>query len=531
MDWESYLFDSDRMSEVPFLEKLQATLVPKKRSNLLVKSKPVPPYGHKTFTIVEPTDSSSGVVTSSEDELPAKDEYEISDSYYDGYTSPLEKAIVFVVNAVGTVYAFFLMWIILIVWAVFGIIYKAPQTWQIIMQNGQSVQTYIWDSLLMRQQMDDTNNQLRLVGRIKSRHLSLKRMLQKQVADHIKPVNMNQTTVEDNAKLLDRNWFDKLCSFCSSMLGSIPTLIIYWLGIAVWIACGRLPTPTENEPPYTASNPQYGQWTNSWQMYINTATAVELLISSVLLANVRARNDQYMEDQAERICLLDARIESIARQVTGDDDDNPTVEIDQAPRDKIQEGISWYAEVIGNGVGLLISTAVFGAWIAVGPHMNWNDNWQLIIGTYTGLVGYIDGFVLREVYGSVMDNESKYFYELMDESQELLDIAGINYKLKRPVPDNRASFYISQRVSHILSSEWAVVTSVVTVLVLIVIASLMHWNLTAQLICNTPTMIIEGFCLLVLMQAHNWSYYERRTVLLQLTTARELLYNYYSTFI
>jgi len=34
------------------------------------------------------------------------------------------------------------------------------------------------------------------------------------------------------------------------------------------------------------------------------------------------------------------------------------------------------------------------------------------------------------------------------------------------------------------------------------VASAMRWTTTAQLLCNTPTMIIEGFLLLVLIEAH-----------------------------
>lgn len=38
----------------------------------------------------------------------------------------------------------------------------------------------------------------------------------------------------------------------------------------------------------------------------------------------------------------------------------------------------------------------------------------------------------------------------------------------------------------------------------------MRWSETGQLICNTPTMIVEGFLLPVLIQAHNTTHSQRR---------------------
>jgi hypothetical protein len=40
------------------------------------------------------------------------------------------------------------------------------------------------------------------------------------------------------------------------------------------------------------------------------------------------------------------------------------------------------------------------------------------------------------------------------------------------------------------------------VIMLLAVASIMRWSETGQLLCNNPTMIIEGFLLLALIQAH-----------------------------
>lgn len=160
---------------------------------------------------------------------------------------------------------------------------------------------------------------------------------------------------------------------------------------------------------------------------------------------------------------------------------------------------------------MIISIGVFIVWLSIGSSMKWNSNWWLIIGTYTGLVGFIDGFVLREVYFSITKYEEAKFATLLQDSQELLDIAGIPVELEIPkIKDNKIN-RISTYINDICSNKWSVIVSVGIVILLIIIASAMKWSETGQLLANTPTMIIEGFFLLILIQAHNWAD-ERRSI-------------------
>ena len=62
----------------------------------------------------------------------------------------------------------------------------------------------------------------------------------------------------------------------------------------------------------------------------------------------------------------------------------------------------------------------------------------------------------------------------------------------------RISHRVGQCAGHIL----AVFLAGAVVIALLVTATAMSWTTTAQLLCNTPTMIIEGGMLLVLMMAH-----------------------------
>lgn len=79
----------------------------------------------------------------------------------------------------------------------------------------------------------------------------------------------------------------------------------------------------------------------------------------------------------------------------------------------------------------------------------------------------------------------------------------------------------------VCSNPWSVVASVVTVIGLISIAAGLKWSQTGQLICNTFTIIIEGFCMMVLIQAHGWTDYKRRFTVKELAISRELSFQYY----
>jgi low-affinity ferrous iron transport protein len=70
------------------------------------------------------------------------------------------------------------------------------------------------------------------------------------------------------------------------------------------------------------------------------------------------------------------------------------------------------------------------------------------------------------------------------------------------------------------------VGAVLVVVGLLVAASILQWSETGQLLCNTPTMIVEGFLRLVLIQAHNCSNMERARDLIELLKRRLLLRSY-----
>lgn len=454
------------------------------------------------------------------------EEFEIDNDF----ASPLDTFIGWAVDVTASIYMLWFVILILIAWIIWGAATSAPAVWQIAMQDGQSIQTYVWDTFLMRQQLDDNEKFLILSGKLKSRVETIKRLITKvqnenpdfNIQDKLDQIQNLDNHEYRKVHFKKKSWFDKLSEIVSLSLGNLYAVIIYWIGMFVWIGCGKIPNNNG-----TKEDPLMQTFSNNWQMYINTAIAIELLFTSVFLEHVRASSNDFIMEQVKTFNRIDYDLEALARKITLDTEENVLITVKRCHRDTIQKWISVYANIIGNGLGLIISTCVFIAWFCIGHPMHWNDNWWLVIGTYTGLVGFVDGFVLREVFFSLTSYEHQQFYDLFEESQGIVDMCGIPYEMKRYKPKITLDTKISLWINDLCSSKWSVVGSVLVVIGLIVMACAMSWSETAQLICNTPTMIIEGFFLLILIQAHNWADDERSNMVGELVASRLYVYNYF----
>lgn len=425
----------------------------------------------------------------------------------------------YAVRFAGTIHMFILLWALLIAWIIWGCIKNGPDQWQIVMQDGQSIQTYVWDTFLMRQQLDDTEGFLTTYGKLKSRNRTIKRLIEKMITNEkenpiMKKREESSLKTEYTVEYKSLTYFDRLSNKVSNIMGSVTSISFYWIGIFIWVGMGAYPILVDGK---------LETWSDKWQMTINTATAVELLVTSVFLQNIRTRNNDLMRNQLEIFDEFDAKLELLTRYIMEDDTPNPEVIVQHCPREGIEWWISKYSDIIGTGIGLIISIIVFAIWIGIGPVMSWNDDWWLIIGTYTGLVGFIDGFILREVFFKITEYEESKFYELLEDSHQLLDLLSLQY----PTPNRNTKKSTLDRISETAnkwcSCKWAVLSSVFMVIILLIISSVLKWSTTGQLIANTPTMIIEGFFLLFLIRAHNWADKTRRIWLEELTIVRAVM--------
>ncbi|EEB07848.1 iron/zinc ion transporter [Schizosaccharomyces japonicus yFS275] len=403
-----------------------------------------------------------------------------------------------VTEYMGSAIVFLITLAILIAWAVWGIVARAPNQWQIVMQDGSSIQCYISDTLLMRQQQNNYTQLLINVAELRSRLVSLKRMFLKLQHDEGEaiPVDENYTPLVDRADLQDtvgdavklpvENVFDVVCNWISRATGSIYSSILYWICIIIWAASGTLIGFNDN-----------------WQLYINTAVAVELTFTSVFLQNTRHRHMRYLEHCLSAIIHIDSVLELELRRQSGDRQENPICAIKSMKVSRSCRAIDYYSDVIGSGIGAIICFAVLLVWLIMGKPMNYSDDWWLIIGTYTGLVGFLDGFVLRNVYYRQDTYSDNQIETLIEEDEAMFQTLGFPLPYEKTKIPHAFGYKVSEFVGNVCSSPWAVAASVLIIAALLIIACILHWSTTGQLLCNTPTMIIEGALLIILLEAHN----------------------------
>lgn len=414
----------------------------------------------------------------------------------------------------GTRVTFITTILLLIIWAVIGGVLGAPEVWQIVMQDVGSIQCYISDTLLMRQQHNHYYTLLHIVSQLRSRNNTQNRLLHSsEFHNNVDTEKVKNMIIEDDVgdavHLPYENMFDRVCDAVSIAVGSLYGWAVFWGGIFVWVGFGNSL-----------------EWSDLWQLYINTAVAVELTFTSMFLQNTRHRHMQYLEKCLKSIMETDCELEILLRQRTGDNEPNPTITIEPHKVSRAVRAINYYGDVVGTGAGAVISVIVFAIWLAVGNSMEWDSNWWLIIGTYTGLVGFIDGFVLRNVYFRQDVALDEQFKVLIDADEQIYQYLNLPLPTE-PIPeDRRLHTRISNWMGYICAKSGAVLVSILIVLALIGVASGMEWNQTGQLLCNTPTMIIEGFLLIVLIQAHNMSNMKRRVQLHDILVRRLKLLQY-----
>jgi low-affinity ferrous iron transport protein len=209
------------------------------------------------------------------------------------------------------------------------------------------------------------------------------------------------------------------------------------------------------------------------------------------------------------IYLVGAALELRLRTITGDCIENRPVVIFAPKRGTIQRGIDYYADLVGTLIGIAL-LFVFIIWVVVGPSMSFSSNWWLLIGTYAGLIGMNDGFVLRNIYNQLGGYENAEFVQMTYDDMDMLAVIGVSQLNEERVADNSLSCRISVAMGNFCSHEMTVILGAVTIVGLINGASAMGWSVTGQLLCNVPPSIIESFFMMILITGHNIGDAKRR---------------------
>ncbi|KAK9318120.1 Low affinity iron permease-domain-containing protein [Lipomyces starkeyi] len=418
-----------------------------------------------------------------------------------------------VVHVAGSGFVFVLVMTILLVWALLGIKYGQSEMWQVVISDFQAIFCYIFDSFLMRQQLIGHDSIMMVAARLQSRNISNRRMLRHFVEK--KSDKLSQIEVLDQNLITSEfpkvNWLARLSNYAASVTGHIITIFLFWICIFVWIGFG-----------------QYCGWSDEWQLYINSATSALMVFVFVFLENIREQHRTYSESCLDLIHKTDSSLELRLRIATGDTIDNETVVIPGPQVTKIQRAIYYYADLVGSLVGIGLMLIVIVIWVVIGPAMSFDSDWWLIIGTYTGLIGMTDGFILRNVFYHLGQHEDQAFDQIRTEDLAMFDVIGASPPAEDEIRDSGLSFRISASVDHFCSHEYVVVLGTMIMIVLVIGASVMKWSTTGQLLCNIPPSVIESFLMIILITSQNMADAKRRAVLFNMYQRRRYLLSYVS---
>ncbi|OSS52347.1 hypothetical protein B5807_02777 [Epicoccum nigrum] len=410
----------------------------------------------------------------------------------------LDRWLDLIVSISGSEPVYVTILVALVVWAFLGIPFGTSTSYKIIISDAQAIVNLVFDAFLMRQQFNQHDNLLMVAGSLRSRISSHKRMLTSLVASgklsRTCAAHFHTLSRGDGQDSLPReSRLTALSSMLSGVLGHMATAVAFWACILVWLGFG----------PYCG-------WSSTWQLYINSATSALMVLLLGFLANVRERHGRHAAACLRAIWEADAALERSLRALTADALENPAVALPERNRSLIQRGIDYYADLVGTLAGVAILVVVVVAWIACGPALGFDASWWLLMGTYAGLVGLNDGFVLRNVCQVLGNYEDEQFEHVDRDDQDALAIIGVESLAEERVTASSFSYRLSVRVGFFCSHERTVVLGLLFVIGLIVGASVMRWNETGQLLCNIPPSVVESFFTLILITGHNVGEKKRR---------------------
>ncbi|KAJ4377030.1 hypothetical protein N0V86_006469 [Didymella sp. IMI 355093] len=419
-----------------------------------------------------------------------------------------------IVEISGSEFTYVTILLGLLVWAFLGIPYGSAASYKIVISDAQAIINLVFDAFLMRQQFNQHDNLLMVAGSLRSRVSSHKRMLRHLVAKgqitRIDAAKFKALPLQAQAEQLpEEGWLTRLSSALSSFLGHVGTAAGFWCCVFIWLGFG----------PYCG-------WSNTWQLYINSATSALMVLLLAFLANVRERHSRHASECLKSIWKADAALELTLREMTGDQIENPVVVLPERKRSGVQRAIDYYADLVGTLAGVAILVIVVIIWIVCGPALHFDANWWLMMGTYAGLVGLNDGFVLRNICQVLGDHEDEQFDQVNREDHNTLAIVGVEGLDEERVTAQSFSYRISVRLGYFCSHQWMVVTGVIWIIGLVIGASAMRWSETGQLLCNIPPSIIESFFTLILITGHNVGEAKRRVDLYNIHFRRLKLISY-----
>lgn len=406
---------------------------------------------------------------------------------------PVDRWLDVTVRWVGSAPVFLFIISGLLTWALMGIHFSHSDIWVAAISDVQAILSYVFDSLLMRQLLREYSEQREAMLKIQSRCNSHQRMMA-IVKEKLGPEGIYRIAEKCEDEPLEpldhgvrtQSLFARCVIAAAKTFGHIISAGLYWICIFIWLSFGS-----------------HCSWSTRWQLYINDTTSALMVLVFAFLACLRECYADYTNTCLDAIFRLDSTLEKELRRLSQDDLPNQTEVILPPKENFLQVAIFYYADIIGTLVGIIFLVLVIITWVAVGPVFHFNNNWWLLIGTYAGLVGLFDSFVLRNIQGKVFQYISSQTRIVEKGDARLFD--GLSVAIpsasgaKRPSLSQRVSRWMDAVSSHL----FVVIAGFLLTIGCLAASSAMKWSLTGQLISNVPPSIIETFFMLILITGQN----------------------------
>ncbi|RMZ86751.1 hypothetical protein DV736_g6022, partial [Chaetothyriales sp. CBS 134916] len=193
-------------------------------------------------------------------------------------------------------------------WPFSGIRFGRSTDWTVTISDAQAILSYIFDSLLMCQQLNEYEMLVSVAASLQSRNVTNKRMLRKLLRSEqywaiVPTLGEGLDPSEFSADLPMENWLD----LASHVLGHIGTICLYRICIFIWIGFGP-----------------YCNWSDRWQLYINSSTSALMVLTFAFGANVPGAPPR------------------LHYQVTP----NPTITIPAPKMNKLRRTIAYHADLV-----------------------------------------------------------------------------------------------------------------------------------------------------------------------------------------
>lgn len=162
-----------------------------------------------------------------------------------------------VVEFSGSEFMFFTIVSALPTWAFLGIRFGQSNTWQVTISDAQAIVNMVFDAFIMRQQLNAHASLMMVSACLRSRARSSQRMLRTLVSTG-KAEQIDQTQfqhLQQTEFFLDlpgENWFGRLSTGVSNVMGHIITVGLFWAGIFLWVGFGK-----------------HCNWSNTWQLVLH----------------------------------------------------------------------------------------------------------------------------------------------------------------------------------------------------------------------------------------------------------------------